>query len=98
MASTEDFWKKRQANGAAIDVWLLNRCGALWQLFQPPCNSGTLETLVQGETVRKNKEKKEELDLGGEGEVVGRDWGEVKEREEEVVKGRGGGIRKYGRG
>merc|ERR1719278_1740877 len=25
MASTEDFWKKRQANGAAIDVWLLNR-------------------------------------------------------------------------
>ena len=63
MASTEDFWKKRQANGAAIDVWLLNRCGALWQLFQPPCNSGTLETLVQGEIVRKNKENKEELEL-----------------------------------
>ena len=61
MASTEDFWKKRQANGAAIDVWLLNRCGALLQLFQPPFNSGTLETLVQGEIVRKNKENKEEL-------------------------------------
>ena len=25
MASTEQFWKQRQANGAAIDVWLLNR-------------------------------------------------------------------------
>ena len=61
MASTEDFWKKRQANGAAIDVWLLNRYGALWQFFQPPCNSGTLETLVQEEIVRK--ENKEELGL-----------------------------------
>ena len=58
MASTEDFWKKRQANGAAIDVWLLNRYGALWQLFQLPCNSGTLETLVQEEIVRKNMENK----------------------------------------
>ena len=63
MASTEDFWKKRQANGAAIDVWLLNRYAALWQLFQPFCNSGTLETLVQEEIVRKNKENKEELGL-----------------------------------
>ena len=44
------------------------------------------------------EEKKVELDLRGGGEVVGRDWGEVKEREEEVVDGRGGGIRKYGRG
>ena len=42
---------------AAQQVW------SSFATFSTSFNSGTLETLVQGEVVRKNKENKEELEL-----------------------------------